>query len=371
MTIPLSALLIPETADTIEQRCLDLLELAGFQVTAWQEGSAPGSLIRWASEVLADVWLSVYFIARGGYGRTARGTALDLWGQDRFNLSKTAATTAVGKVLLTDVGGGPHSIAVGGVVITTDAGNQYTNTDDGGGTLALNGSLELTFQAAEPGGVYSVPNGTTLSLVTDLPTVTVATSTQLSGTWLTTAGADEETDAAFLARCIAQWALLSVASPADYYAAKATAAAPTVSRVKVKDDNPNGPGTVEVVIANSGGTATAGEILLVDTALQAERSVGSGTLTVVSAATTTVTITATVYVASADRDAAEAEIDQALADYEAELNIGSDVLTYRLIEILMAPAGVRNAVLTLPAADAVIGDDNVAVFAATITYVSE
>jgi len=371
MTIPLSALLAPESADQIEQRALDLLELAGFQVTAWQDGSAPGAIIRWASEVLADVWIAVFFVASGGYGRTARGPALEMWGEDRFGLDKNPATTAVGKILLTDVGGGPHSIAVGGVVITTASGRQYTNTDDGGGTLAVNSTLELTFQAAEAGGVYSVPNGTAFSLVTDLPTVTAATSVQPSGTWLTTAGSDEETDAAYLARCLAQWGLLSVASPADYYLAKAVAASPTISRVKVKDDNPNGPGTVEVVIANSGGTATAGELLAVDTALQAHRAIGSAALTVVSAAATTVTIEGTVYVTTADRDAAEAAIDEAMADYEAELNIGDDVLAYRLIEILMAPAGVRNAVLTTPTADTGIGDDNVATFSVAITYVSE
>lgn len=371
MTIPLSALLAPESADQIEQRALDLLELAGFQVTAWQDGSAPGAIIRWASEVLADVWISVYFAVLGGYGRTARADALDLWAEDRFTLTRNTESTAVGKILLTDAGGGPHSIAVGGVVITTASGKQYTNTDDGGGTLAVNSTLELTFQAAEAGGVYSVPNGTPFSLVTDLPTVTAATSVQPSGTWLTTAGSDEETDAAYLVRCLAQWGLLSVAAPADYYRAKAIAAAPTISRVRVKDENPNGPGTVEVVIANSGGTATAGELLAVNTALQAHRAVGSGALTVVSAAATTVTIEGTVYVATADRIAAEAAIDEAMADYEAELDIGDDVLAYRLIEILMAPAGVRNATLTTPIVDTGIGDDNVATFAVAITYVSE
>lgn len=371
MTIPLSLLLQPETAEQIEQRALDLLELAGFQVTAWQEGSAPRSLIQWGAEVMADVWLSVYFIARSGFGRTSRGQSLELWGEDRFSLTKEQPTTTVGKATLTDVGGGPHSIAVGGVVITTDSGKQYTNTDDGGGTLVLNGSLELTFQAAESGAVYNVPNGTAMSLVTDLPTVTATLSVQPSGTWITTAGSDLENDKDFLARCLAQWGLLSVATPADYYAAKVRAAVPTLTRVRVKDDNPNGPGTVEVVVANSGGTATSGELLAADVALQAQRSVGSGALTVISAAATTVTIAGTVYVRSADRVAAEAAIDAALADYETELSIGDDVLTYRLIEILMAPDGVRDAVLTAPAANTSIGDDNVAVFAASITFVDE
>jgi uncharacterized phage protein gp47/JayE len=371
MTTPLALLLTPETADQIEQRCLDLLELAGFQVTAWQEGSAPNTIIRWAAETLADVWLSVYFVASGGYGQTARGDALELWGEDRFGLPRNGVATAVGKVTLTDVGGGPHSISVGGVVITTTSGKQYVNTDTGGGTLALDGSLELTFQAVAAGAAYNVPNGSTLSLVTDLPTVTAETSVQTSGTWLTTSGADEETDAAYLARCLAQWGLLSVATPNAYYVAKAMEAAPTISKVRVKDDNPNGPGTVELVIANSGGAATAGEISAVNTALQAQRSVGSGALTVITAVATTVDIEATVYVTSAQLDAAESQIDQLLADYEAELEIGGSVLTARLIEILMAPDGVRNAVLSEPAEDTGIGDDNVATFNVSITYVAE
>jgi uncharacterized phage protein gp47/JayE len=371
MTTPLAVLLSPETADQIEQRAYDLLELAGFQVTAWQEGSAPNALIRWMAEVLEDVWRSVYFVALGGYGRTARADFLDMWAVDRFGLERNEATTLVGKMLFTDNGGGPHSIAVGGVVVTAASGRQYSNIDTGGGTLAASGTLELTMQAAEVGAAYNEPNGTALTLVTDLPSVDVETSVQPTGTWITTAGSDDESDAAYLNRCLAQWGLLSVAVPADYYVAKAKAAAPTINRVRVKDDNPNGPGTVEVVIANAGGGATAGELSAVDTALQAERSVGSGAITVVSASSSTVAIEATVYVSAASSSAAEDAIDEALADYEEELNIGATILTARLIEILMAPSGVRNVVLTSPTEDTGVGDDDVAVFATSITYVSE
>lgn len=371
MAVTFAELLVPATKDEIKDLLLASLETAGFPVTSWQPGGIALLLIDAFCEALESVWQAGYFIAAGGYGATARGKWQDVWALDRFQLTRVPAASTVGQVRLTDAGGGPHVIPAGGLIVATADGKRFLSTASV--TVPLNGSATVAVVAIDAGASFNVPIATVTSMVTTFPSLSVDNPAVAgSETWITTPGRDEETDGELYARCLLQWATLSVASPSGYYRAVAMAAAPTVTKVKVRDDNPNGPGTLELVLATNAGPASGGDVALVLSAVTTYRSVGAGAITVVAATASNIEISGTVYVKAANLSAARTAVSDALVAYQAELDIGDTVLAARIVKDVMNITGVRDFdpdgdVLT----DVAIGESSVATLTNAITFVAE
>ena len=371
MPVTFAELLIPQTKSQIKDLMLASLETAGFPVTAWQPGGIALLLVDAFSEAMESVWQAGYFIAAGGYGATARGKWQDAWAQDRFQLTRIPAASTVGTVRLTDAGGGPHTIASGALIVATADGKSFKSTASV--TVPLNGSATVAVAAIETGASFNVPVGTITELVTSFPSLS-ASNPAVSGseTWITSAGRDEETDAELYSRSLLRWATLSVASPAGYYESVAKAAAPTVTKVRVNDDNPHGPGTLELVLATNAGPASPGDVATVLSAVTTYRSVGAGAITVIAAVARNVDIGGTVYVKAASLSAARTSVSDALTAYQGELSIGSTVLAARIVRDVMLIAGVRDydpsGDLLL---DVSIGPSEVATLTNTMTFVAE
>jgi len=127
-----------------------------------------------------------------------------------------------------------------------------------------------------------------------------------------------------------------------------------VTRWVVRDDNPFGPGTIGVCLANAAGPATQDEVDAVARIVVPLKPLGSQECRVFAAAPQSLAVRATLYTDGTNPNA-EADAQAAVAELAATYPIGSlsTLFVYRskLIEILMEISGMRNVVVTAPAAD--------------------
>lgn len=322
----LSDLVQPETQEEIEESLLGLAEENELPTTSWGPGSWILTVFKIFAAVLADAWYAVAQIANGGSLELATGRWLDRWAAN-YDDARKDPVFAIGTMRLVDAGGGPHVIAAGALVVSTSAGLQFRNIT--GGTLTLNGTLDLSFRAVAAGGQYNISNNTPLTLVTSLSGVSASNpAVGTTGTWISTLGADQESDDLLRARLKTKFPTLATGSPAAAYENKAKAIA-GVSRVKVDDGNPDGPGTVRVYVDASSSVAT------LQASLDAWRPVGTKA-TAVAATTQSVTIPGTVTVARASRATSEAEVTANLTELAGRIPIGGKVYKAQVIEAVMS-----------------------------------
>lgn len=367
----LADLVAPPTKAEVEQTILDLLEGAGFTPTAWQPGSFPLTIVSVFAELFADAFYAIAQIANGGVFGLSVGRWVDLWLESQYDEERLDPVFTIGQMQLADTGNtGPHVISALSLVVTTSSGLQFRNIT--GGTLLLGGTLDLTWRATVAGAAYNIPNNTTLSFVTSLPGVTVTNpSVGSTGTWITTLGADVEADAAAKTRGSSKWGTVSTGSPPSayrYWALSQTG----VTRVRVDDGNPDGPGSVRVYIDNAGAVAALQAILQ---PASNDGKVPTGTLLTVMAATTqAVTIQGTVTVDASARSAAESAILANLTALALRIPIGGKVIRAQVMEEIMSALpdddNVSNFVFgSSTSADVQLAASAIPQFTLTLTYV--
>lgn len=360
----LAELLVPLSTADVRTTLLGLLETVGFPTSSWKATSVPILLIDATSELVADLSLKVSLLARGGFSELAQDEWLTLRSRSQYEHEREAATATIGTLTLTDGGGGPYVIAAGSLVAVSTTGLRYRNST--GGTLLLNDTLDLEFTSVAVGEAYNVAGGTITELETPLAGVTIAAAAD----WITTAGSDGESDARLRARNAAKWATLATGSPAAAWIAWILDGVPGVSKVAVRDDNPLGDMTVQIVLATASGPASAADVAAAQVIIDAREPIGSQ-IEAIAASPLAITVTGTVYVRAAQRSSAEAAVVAAFADLTEELDMGETVYTSKLIDVIhTSSGGVRNVVLTAPAADVTLLPTEIAVFTLDLTWSS-
>lgn len=375
MAYTLADLLSPPTEAQVTTTLLSALTSLGFPVSSWPSGGAGRTLVQGFSRVLADGLSLVGTVARAGLLDLSPGTDpgspgdwLTLFAASHYGLVRRAATFAEVRVRLTaSAGAGPYTIAPGALWARSSTGRRYNITNTSNVSVTAGPStVDVTLRAELAGAAGNLGLGQTLTLETPLPGVTAATveSSGGSGTALVVAGADQERDDALRARCRSRWATIGLQHTAAAYDALArqvpSVGDPTVSlvtRTKVDDTNPRGAGTADVWIAGDAGPLTSPEEAAVRAYLLARKSV-TADLQVQNATPVPVSVVATIYVSN--NASAAAEATTRLTNYLNSVPIGGRVYVAQLVEELMTPAGVYNAVLTAPMADTVLAANQVA-----------
>jgi uncharacterized phage protein gp47/JayE len=361
--VALADLIVPLPQSTIIATQLGILQLAGFPVTSWQSGSLPLTLIQADAQTLADMSSSVSLATAGGLISLATGGWMDLIASSHYQLPRKSAVVLLGLMTLSDTGGGgPFTITPFQLYAGPPAGAlRYQNTT--GGTLPKNGTLQLAWQAEVAGSAYNLANGAVTSLLTPLPGVTVANPDPQngSGTWVTQAGTDAESDASLGGRCTQRWSTLGGGAPVATYQFWAVTSTPTVTRVQVLENTPQG-GSVTLYCAGSSQASSAADVAAVNTYIQAVRPL---CVTVIVAASNnrTITLAAVVTVKAAQLQAAQAQFNTNLNAIATSLPIGATVYFARLIDLFESIAGVVNVVVSTPSADVVMNQGDVAIFA--------
>ncbi len=174
----------------------------------------------------------------------------------------------------------------GGAVASTGTGILFDSSGFGALAAGASNVLDLSFVCRTPGSIGNVAVGTINKLQTSpFPAIGV---TNRSG-FLITAGREDESNSQLVTRCKTRWGTLGAGGNDDGLKYQALAAAPTVTRVFIRNDNPFGAGSIGVTLANVSGPATSDEIASVDLVMQKIKPTGSGELRTAAAPATIAT----------------------------------------------------------------------------------
>lgn len=331
MALSYAQLISPMSKEDIEQGILDVLELAGFPVTAWQSGSAPRTLIQAFASVSEDAWLTIGKIARGVVYGTSKGLWLDALGLGFYNEARKDPVSTVVTVRLTDHGGGPYTVTAGAFIVGTSNG-KYQYRAITGGTLPLGGVLDISVQAVQVGQAYNVGIGQINTLVTSLPTVTCSNLVAPS-----IYGADTESDDVYSARLPLKWGTLSTGSPVPAYEFWALSW-PGVSRTYIDDRNPDGANSLRVYVDASGAVTGLQNFLQPGTGYG--KAPAGTKVTVVAATQASIVLPLTISVKAGQVATAQPEIEANLTAYADSVRIGGTVVQASIVEAVMTPANV-------------------------------
>lgn len=353
----LAELLTPVTVDEAKALILALLEAVGFPATAWQRFSVPRTFVAMISELYSDSRTGFTNIVMSRLLDLAEGDALTALAHNFYRVDRDPATNAVGQFLLTDTGGAPYTIEIGQLLVRDVVTNaRYTNST--GGVLNIDNTLTLEFTSEGTGTSYNINNNSTLDFVETFEGVEVTNPViDGTGTWRTTTATDEQTDDSLREECRNKWATVGAGTSAAY-AAWAREGSSALTKVAVYDDEPNGAGTVLVVVATDAGEASEEEKDAADAVIQAKRPVGLRDVSVVAASEVAAVIDATVNVYSG-ADTYEAALGAALPAFQREIVPGMEVYLTRFEAFLHSPGNVRNVVITSPATTAVADIDQI------------
>lgn len=367
MTTSYATLTTPVTQAQYLSQILATLAAQGFPVTAWQPGNAGRTLAVADAAALTDLRAVIADVARGGYLDTSTGDWLTLLAAGLFDLTRTAAVYAVGNVTLSCVAtAGPYNITAGALVVT-DGTRRWRSTNTTTRVVPSGGSVVVEVRAESPGTAH---NGSgSLLLTTPVSPALAGVTVTAAGSWLTTSGAAEETDASLRARCRARWGTLGrgAADSAYVYLARAGHSVEAdVTRASVVWGV--GDGKLTVYLAGPAGPVSGGSVAIVGAWIDANKP-GTDDPTVASASARVVSLMATVTVeAASDSTANRALATDALTAYFASLDIGEDVDLGRLYEAFYAATGILDVDISQPVADTSVNNDEVATLSATITW---
>lgn len=367
-------LMVPITRDQFVESMLQILADLGLPTTAWQELSAVREYIYATANSDAILSDSITPAARAGLLDYAEGQWLTLTADQEYDVERIVSTFATGDIRLTESDGDPHTFAAGDVrVLNEMTGKTYTNTE--GGTLTANGTLDLAFIADEPGSASDLVSGQTLSLLTAIPGVTPSYVADLLGQ-------DEEADQSVRDRCRDSMAKASPNGPAaayDYYAKSALrpdGTAVGVTRTKRVEAN----ATVTLYCADADGGISAPDVAIVQDVIDLNVVPTGFTAIVAAASTLAVSLAFTLYrspTATASEASLETLINAAIASYFSSIPVGGDpslsfqgIFVSTLIQRIRNAAGanVVDVVVTLPASDQALANNQVPVVSGSIAY---
>lgn len=373
----LATLLVQHTKAQIYETALAIATLVGLPVTSWQAGDPTRSAFHHESEILEGWEETASRFIESGYLGYAKGVWLKIRAEQDFNVSVPEATYATCEIVLTNLGGGSYDeedLAAGNLTFRNPStGKTYHNTTTGalGPVGSDTDELTLTIVADEAGSDSSAGVGEIDEMVTTLLGVECTNPT-------TAVGVDEQDEAVTVQQCRDKTGTFGPGGPKDAYSYVLRDPTKTgvnyVPRVRVYSDSDTGD--VRIVIAGPNGAILEPDRALFEAAVLEHATPLCITPTVVSAANVVVPVTYELWVYKRCNKS-ETEI---ATDVEAALlallssssrPIGGDVippatdgaLYQSLIEGTIRgvfPGDAFRCVVTLPAGDTALDDDEVA-----------
>jgi len=364
-------LITAKDRDTLFAEGLAVAQGEGLPTTAWQPGSVPRTLLKADATALADLHSTQAAIAKGAFLDDATGAWLTLLAASRFQVTRVPAVFCRGYVRVTVASGaGPYTIPAAGLLVS-DGTRRWRSVNATAITITSAAPVDVLVEAEGSGTAYNVTTGTTITTLVSpaLAGVSVANPAYALSTWITRAGADEESDASVRARCRARWGTLGRGANDSaylYWARTGHAYEAQVTRAQVVWGG--GDGALTVYLAGpSGAVSNTVELVVGDWVLA--NKPGTDNPTIMSATAVPVDITATITVAAASDSAANRALAAAaIATYFAALDIAEDVDLGRTYAALYAAAGILDADLAT-SADVSINNGQIATPNVVLTWV--
>jgi hypothetical protein len=341
--------------DEILDKFIALLRAQDFPVATWHSGSFEKHTVESESSILVDLYELVPIIAAGGYIKLAGAVAdewVDLIGENAFDEDRKPAIYTRGTVSVIDSAGiGPTTISPGSFWIANDDKSiRFKNIT--GGTVPLNGSLPLTFEAESAGTKWNVGVGALTEILTPQPGLTIANPPLSSGTWITQQGADKESNTAYAQRCIDKWSTLGSGSDEGAYRYHATSSSSEITRVRAYSP---GGGSVRVIVGGDAGPVSSTALTAAATRIEEKRPLGVPDVLTQNILVFIQPISGTLFVAAGkDPVAAKSLALQKVDALQRATPIGGRVSREKIIAALSVDA-VEDIELALPAADFQLG----------------
>lgn len=382
--ITLQQLLTPASEAEALQLCLDELTALGFSANSWQEGSRQRTIVQLFARLYSRLTSTIATLAGAGFNETAVDGWLEVFSRSHYDNEVRAAVTTRGTVSLvaSATAPGPQSITAGQLVFA-DSVNGYTYRNRFAFTLTPSTTHAVEIEAEVAAANRDVPTGTITIVKTPIAGVTVNNpALGLTGTWITRNGADVESNATLRTRNRTKWATLGIA-PGMAYAHYALQAHESVRRVFVDDQNPRGPGSVDIYVAGDSGDLAELVVDAVDDYMRGVTDgldkVGTGAdLEVHSAEEVEVPVEGSVYIlAPYNTEATHEAIEAAIAAYFQALPIGGTrntaggqgfVALASLYTAIMSVSGVQNVAFSAPTSNHFLSSSEVAVPAIDLSY---
>ena len=399
MAVSLASLLTPVTEEEALDLALATLSALGFNVTSWQDGSTQRTLVQLGATLYSSVTSTVAQIAAAGFNQLSSAGWLDVLSEDYYGNTRVAGVVTQGVMRLTASAAAPPVAITADVLQIADTAtalpttHTYRNTSPAAPVvLAPGGTLDIDVEAEVAGTGSNIANSVPLFLWTSLVGVTCTNPpVGATGTWITRAGTDQETDARLQTRNTSKWSTLSYAAVDGAYKNWALAADTSVTRVKVRSNNPYGPGSIDVVCATAIGGITPAQADAIRQYILGNNPDGSTTgrrplgdiVTVQTASAIAFTVSGTVTV-DADYTATTTAtvIRNAILAVLNATDIGGTIIPpaatgvvvhSKIVAAVEALDGVISASITTPAADSALTElqviDQTAVNFAGLTVV--
>jgi hypothetical protein len=370
----------PLSRQEVQQSIYNVLGTLGVDTTTWKPGAVVRSLIVGVSVVLSGLSQLTVQIARSGFLELSEGDWLTLVAHHVYGVERIQATFATGQITLVNAGGGIYSEAADDLIVSSPStGKQFRNTAPF--SLGAFATLTIPIRATEIGADSTALPATITNLVTSLLGVSCSNALSL-------VGLNAELDPSLRTRCSEKLGALSPNGPWDAYGfAVRNATRPDgsnvgVTRIRITKD---GFGNVFVYCANATGAITdAGDLAILDTAIQTLAAPLAVTAHLLSATNVVVPITYELWMYNTSgrsvSQVTDAVAARLLAFFEAQ-PIGGNVVdpdpgkvfvdAVRAAIISTLPE-IFHAVVTLPAADLSLAINEVPTLGAiTVTAVHQ
>lgn len=240
-----------------------------------------------------------------------------------MTLPGTASSKTRGTVRVTDGAlSGPHVVGAGTMTVSNGV-QTYSNVNSFTITTA-GGYSDVLFEATANGLAYNVANST-ITTVSVTP-VAGLTCTNPGSTWITTSGAEEQSDASLREECRDKWSTLGVgwtASAIEYLATQAETSTP-VTRVLVESNPGSVAGLVGVTIGSVVGPMSSADVATVQAYFDDDRITLTSSLTVSSCTSVTIALTGTIRVPAAYSSTIQAGVAARLSLLAQGTPIGGD-----------------------------------------------
>lgn len=358
----LATLLVQHTKAEIYRYALGIATSIGLPVSSWQAGDPTRAQFFIEAEFLESLEAQRVGFTGSGFLDFAVGIWRPVIAKQGFNVDIPEASSATTTVTLTNTSGGVYDVDPGDLTLkNTTTGKTYHSTTGGhlpAKLAGVNGTLDITVVADEPGSDSSAGAGEIDALVTTLGTVTCSNA-------LAAIGVDEQDWSITKQQCLDKLGPLSPNGPKEAFAFVARNAALTgtnaITDARVYGDSEFGE--VTVYLRGPSGAVAEADRALVETAILKNATTLCVTPTVLSCTNVVVAITYSLNLyKSSNKTAAEAaaDIEVALEALFAARPIGGDIAApatgklYRsLIEstILRVFPKAFNVVVSLPAGD--------------------
>lgn len=314
--------------EDVEESLIKANQDGNLQTTDWRSGAPDLTNLKEDALIFWTLLGQCRENARNAINSLSSGSALTSLAYSHFNNVRSDAAYTKGLMIITGSSAVVPRTFQASECKVTDGTYVFYNEEQFTISNAIP-YVTATFVAEATGAEYNIPSSSSLSFVgTEIgfsvrnPTYTYG----ISGSWITTIGADEESDSTLRQRNQTKYASFQTGDLTyDRVRNIALSASSDLTYVSVDDNNPRGPYSVNVYLSKDTETAPSSSVLAVQSILNNAFFGNSGSQRVTAYAATPVTFDRTIdiyYSKTANAPTVISSVEEAADEWITSIDIG-------------------------------------------------